>query len=140
MLNVEYFKRGDIDEIELNYAMTQAERTSFENYNNIVGFTARKDGKIVVMGGAHVMWRGVGEGWLIMSKYGYDMPKTVARYADEFFDVIMTEANLQRVQASVNALDPRSVRFARWLGFENEGLMRKYGPDGTDYYRMARVS
>jgi len=86
------------------------------------------------------MWQGVGEGWLIMSKYGYDIPKTVARYADEFFDVIMTEANLQRVQASVNALDPRSVRFARWLGFENEGLMRKYGPDGTDYYRMARVA
>jgi len=25
------------------------------------------------------------------------------------------------------------------LGFENEGLMKKYGPDGSDYYRFARV-
>jgi hypothetical protein len=31
------------------------------------------------------------------------------------------------------------VRFIGWLGFENEGLMRKFGLDGTDYYRYARV-
>ena len=140
MLSVTYFQKGDIDEIELNYEMSPAERASFENYRNIVGFTARKDGKIVMMGGAHVMWQGVGEGWLIMSKYGYDIPKTVARYADEFFDVIMHEAQVQRVQASVHAEDSQAVKFARWLGFENEGLMKKYGPDGSDYYRMARVS
>jgi len=26
------------------------------------------------------------------------------------------------------------------LGFENEGLMKKFGPDGSDYYRFARVA
>jgi RimJ/RimL family protein N-acetyltransferase len=52
----------------------------------------------------------------------------------------MHEAQVQRVQASVHAEDGQAVRFARWLGFENEGLMKKYGPDGSDYYRMARVS
>ena len=140
MLDVGYFQKGDIEEIELEYEMSPAEKAGFEGYQNIVGFTARKDGKIVMMGGVHVMWQGVGEGWLVMSKHAHSMPKTVARYADEFFDVIMNEANIQRMQASINATDPRSVRFARWLGFENEGLMRKYGPDGTDYYRMARVS
>jgi len=25
------------------------------------------------------------------------------------------------------------------MGFEDEGIMYKFGPDGSDYYRMARV-
>jgi len=35
--------------------------------------------------------------------------------------------------------DPEAIRFARWMGFEDEGIMYKFGPDGSDYYRMARV-
>ena len=31
------------------------------------------------------------------------------------------------------------IRFAEFLGFEIEGLMRGYGPDKSDYYRMAKV-
>ena len=31
------------------------------------------------------------------------------------------------------------VRFAEWLGLKNEGLMTKYGPDQTNYYRMAKI-
>ena len=30
----------------------------------------------------------------------------------------------------------RGIRFATWCGFTNEGLIRKYGPDGSDYYQM----
>jgi RimJ/RimL family protein N-acetyltransferase len=40
----------------------------------------------------------------------------------------------------VHVDDDRAYRFAEWLGFENEGIMRKYGVDGGDYYRMARVA
>ena len=31
------------------------------------------------------------------------------------------------------------MRFAEFLGFEIEGLMRGYGPDKSDYYLMAKV-
>jgi len=31
------------------------------------------------------------------------------------------------------------LRFAKFLGFTNEGLMKHYGPDGSDYYRMAKI-
>jgi hypothetical protein len=139
MLNVEVFNRKDVDEIDLGYGFSSTEKDSFKSHNNVVGLTARKDKDIVVMGGVHVLWQGVGEGWIMVSKNAHKMPVTVARYADEFFDVIMDEANLQRVQASVHSEDAQAIRFARWLGFENEGLMKKYGPDGKDYYRMARV-
>jgi hypothetical protein len=43
-----------------------------------------------------------------------------------------------RVQTSVVADSDVSVRFIERLGFEREGLMRKY-IHGIDYYRYARV-
>ena len=76
----------------------------------------------------------------MVSKHAHKCPRAVARYADNAFDVIIGATNLKRVQASVHAEDHQAVRFARWMGFENEGLMKKYGPDGSDYYRMARIS
>jgi len=47
---------------------------------------------------------------------------------------------LWRIQASVSASDTKALRFASWLGFEDEGLMKKYGPDGSDYRRVARFA
>ena len=44
-----------------------------------------------------------------------------------------------RIQAAVRADWPEAQRFAEFLGLENEGLMRKYGPDGSDYFRFAKV-
>ena len=50
------------------------------------------------------------------------------------------DASLKRIQASVHTNDQQAIRYVEWLGFENEGLMKKYGPDGSDYYRFARVT
>jgi len=55
------------------------------------------------------------------------------------FQHIQETHELSRIQASVCASDVRANRYAQWLGFEKEGIMRKYGPDGTDYIRYARV-
>jgi RimJ/RimL family protein N-acetyltransferase len=55
------------------------------------------------------------------------------------FDYLQEEFDYQRIQASIAVTDKTAKRFAEWLGFQNEGVMKKYGPDGTDYYRYARV-
>ena len=52
---------------------------------------------------------------------------------------IIKEQELVRIQAAVRADWPEAQRFAEFLGLENEGLMRKYGPDGSDYFRFAKV-
>jgi hypothetical protein len=31
------------------------------------------------------------------------------------------------------------LKFAKWLGLEEEGLMKKYGFVGSDHYRFARL-
>ena len=85
------------------------------------------------------MWNGVGEGWLVMSTKAYEMPITVARCTVKLFKTIMENNDLWRIQASVHSGDNQSLRYAEWMGFENEGIMKKFGPDGSDYYRFARV-
>jgi len=55
------------------------------------------------------------------------------------FHGIIEKNDLHRVQASINELDPEAIRFAKWLGFKDEGMMPKYGPDGSNYYRMSMV-
>jgi RimJ/RimL family protein N-acetyltransferase len=106
---------------------------------NVFGWTALHDNEIVGVAGIVKLWRGVGEAWFMLSKKGAKMPYRVANCADQMFDEVMVGQNLHRMQASVSTLDPKAVRFARWIGFEPEGIMKKYGEKGEDFFRMARV-
>jgi RimJ/RimL family protein N-acetyltransferase len=47
--------------------------------------------------------------------------------------------NIKRVQTAVRSDFDKGIRFAKWLGLENEGLMKHYGFDGSDQYRYARI-
>ena len=95
--------------------------------------------EVSAVGGIHEMWAGVGEGWVILSKHAPKWKLSLARYAKTLFSSILATTSLHRVQASIHMGDPEAIRFARWMGFEDEGIMYKFGPDGSDYYRMARV-
>ena len=49
------------------------------------------------------------------------------------------EYNIKRVQTAVRSDFDKGIRFAEWLGLENEGLMKHYGFDGSAQYRYARI-
>lgn len=135
------FEEWHIFHIETEFNFTEQSRQMFKTGNNAVGYTLFDDDmEILACAGVHLMWEGVAEGWIVMSVHGYKSPRTIARYTDRLFDTIMKDNSLRRIQASVSAADQRSVRFAKWLGFEDEGLMKQYGPDGGDYYRLARFA
>ena len=51
----------------------------------------------------------------------------------------MSTNKIWRLQTAVKSNFKTGLRFAEFLGFKNEGLMKAYGPDKTDYYRMARI-
>ena len=61
--------------------------------------------------------------------------KTIKRLQDE----TCKKYKIKRLQTSVKADFKRGIRFATWCGFKNEGLKKKYGPDGSDYYQLARI-
>lgn len=139
MPNIVPFKKEHLYSINLAFEMTKAGKELLGNYNDVIGYTGLDGDTVLATGGVHRMWEGVGEAWLIVGKEGYEKPKTVARYTDYLFKHIQEEHGLSRIQASVAALDAVANRYARWLGFEKEGIMRKYGLDGSDYIRYARV-
>ena len=139
MLELREFIREDMDNIDLGYEMLQEHKDAFKAPYAIHGYTLLEDGEIVAMGGVHMLWNKVGEAWIMLGKSAKSKPRTVAKYADLMFDVIVHKNKLNRIQASIAVNDAKAIRFGKWLGFEMEGLMRRYGPDGSDYYRVARV-
>ena len=139
MPNIVPFKKEHLDKINLMFEMTKSGKESLGSYDGVIGYTGMEDDAVLATGGVHPMWEGVGEAWLLVGKEGYDKPKTVAQWTDYLFQILQEEHKLFRIQASVSALDLTANRYAQWLGFEKEGIMRKYGPDGTDYIRYARV-
>ena len=55
------------------------------------------------------------------------------------FAKVARKYNIKRVQTAVRSDFDKGIRFAKWLGLENEGLMKHYGFDGSDQYRYARI-
>jgi RimJ/RimL family protein N-acetyltransferase len=51
-----------------------------------------------------------------------------------------SSVSVRRIEATVQAGFDPGCRLMDLLGFEREGLMRCYGPDGADHYRYAKVS
>ena len=117
-----------------------------ENYGNMDGFlceTIVKDRRgdfevLAVLSGALIM-----AGNFEVSALVGDNAK---KYPLEFFRTVKSrienyemKLDLRRVQCTVRDGFPFLVKFIKMLGFEREGLMRKFGPEGDDYYLYARV-
>ena len=146
MIMVDY-KPEHIESI-LDGDMSKMARKSFGMAEDIahglvapgLAFTGLIDGYVIASAGIKPLWPRVGEAWIVASD---NMPKnklSVIKLIKENFNVMIQDNNFVRVQASVRADWLEAKRFAEFLGFEHEGIMRKYGPDGQDYLRMARIT
>jgi len=83
------------------------------------------------------IWKGVGEGWAILAPRARG--PAVIRAFKETFKLIQIAHNYHRIQASVRSDFAVGIRFAEWMGFEQEGVMQKYDDQKNDYIRMAKV-
>ena len=93
----------------------------------------------VIAGGIIPIWDGVAEGWVMSSKRVFDHKIKSAASVKRRLDLLCTNNKIWRLQTSVKEDFKTGVRFAEWLGLKKEGLMEKYGPDKTNYYRMAKI-
>tara|TARA_R100001594_G_C3912448_1_gene233640 strand:- start:122 stop:574 length:453 start_codon:yes stop_codon:yes gene_type:complete len=93
----------------------------------------------VIAGGIIPIWSGVAEGWVMSSKRVFDYKIKSASAVKKRLDYLCLNNNIRRLQTSVKEDFKTGVRFAEWLGLEKEGLMKKYGLDGTNYWRMAKI-
>lgn len=102
-------------------------------------FTAILHGKPVACFGSMRLWTGVEEMWLLIEERGRKYMKTLTRAAINYRDFRVISGNLHRIQITVRCEDMRAVRWGIAIGFTIDGMMKAYGPDGSDYYLMSRT-
>ena len=104
-----------------------------------LAFTLLDDTVPICSGGIIPTWLGSAQGWVISSKRIFRNKIKASRLIKERTDLLCANNKIWRLQTAVKADFKIGMRFAEFLGFKNEGLMKAYGPDKTDYYRMARI-
>ena len=101
--------------------------------------TALLNGTPAVSFGSVHIWKGVEEMWCLMEERARKHPVAMTKIAIAYRDFRVIAGNLHRLQLTVRCQDQRAFRWATAIGFELEGQMRRYGPDGSDFYLMSRV-
>jgi RimJ/RimL family protein N-acetyltransferase len=104
-----------------------------------LAFTGLINDKVIAAAGMKRIWGNVAEGWFIAKNDVWNYPITIAKAVKQNIDYLATSNNIKRLQTAVRTDFGIGIRFAKWLGFNNEGLMKSYGFDGSDHYRMARI-
>jgi hypothetical protein len=141
-IEIRDLKDGDLEQVRANPLEDAVKCYPDLPIDPRASYTALWDDVIVACGGAVMMWKGVWEFWLILTKdskldgaHSIVALEAIRRKIDE----IIEENNIVRAQAVVRLDFPRGIRMLEALGFQAEGYMRKYTPDFCDVYRYARI-
>jgi len=96
-------------------------------------------GKTIGIFGSNSIWKGLDEGWFLVDeavrRYGIAMTKVAKKWIELKFQ----KDSLNRLQITVRCDDVRAHKWAKCLGFSDDGVMRRFGPDGSDFYLMSIV-
>jgi len=127
----------------MNDPLMDHDASYYENSVNVIApglsFTLIYKYLPIVAGGIFPLWQGTAEGWVLSSKEIFKHKLKSAALIKRRMDMLCINNKFWRLQTAVKASFNLGIRFAEWLGLEKEGLMKQYGPDGTDYYRMAKI-
>ena len=133
----------DIVAFGMNDKLMEIDASFTENRIDIavpgLSYTLLYNDQPVISAGIYPLWDGVAEGWVLSSKRVFDHKIKAAGSIKKRLDLICANNNIWRLQTSVKEEFKTGVRFAEWLGLKKEGLMEKYGPDKTNYYRMVKI-
>lgn len=110
-----------------------------ENYTPGTCYSGFYEGKCLGCGGVRILWKGVGEAWVMFSPEIFNFAREAYHYVGMYLEKIITDNNLHRVQGHVDSEFMLAIRYIENLGFKIEGKMRKYGPTGKDHYLYALV-
>ena len=103
-----------------------------------MSFTATHNDKIICAGGIIPIWDGVFEGWVMGSDLIWKFRIASAKIIKQRMEELIVKNKVQRLQTAVKKDFILGHRFAKWLGLQEEGLMRKY-QNNEDYIRLATI-
>jgi len=125
-----------------NYKGHIEEYLEYVDMNVVEGltWTAIGHGRVIGIFGFRPMWRAVGETWLLPGHGIERHAISVVRVARQIMTNVMYDFSLKRLQIAVSTQNDTAYRYAKSLYFEEEAIMKNYGPEGADYRLMVRLS
>ena len=114
-------------------------RTLWSNFDEGPAYTGWYRDRIIACGGVRLFWPGVGEAWGIFCEQAYDFRRELLFYTKLYLDRITIDHDLRRLHATADVEWEVAWGFLEHLGFKLEAVMRKYGPNGHDYYLYAKI-
>jgi hypothetical protein len=98
-------------------------------------FSGIKDGRVLGCAGLVKQWENRAVAWsLLAGDVGSDFIR-VHRAVDRFLEL----SDFNRIEAFVDANFEQGHRWIQMLGFEPEGYMKQFNPDGGDALMYARL-
>ena len=98
-------------------------------------YAALVDGRAVAFGGCIEMWQDRAYAWMLIGEDAGPHFFPIVRAVSGF----LKAAPWRRVEAAVTCDFRNGHRLIKMLGFEYEGRMRAFSPDGSDHDLYARV-
>ena len=130
--HLDFFEPRDVFDSEID-----KERMKTLESNTFAYSVISKDKVIAIFGGKE-LWSGVGNIWAITSDdiSGSEMffHKTCLKILKSHAEIL----KLHRVQCTVKVNYNQGIKWIKSIGFSEESIMRKYGPDKADYYLFVR--
>ena len=106
-----------------------------------IAYTGVNDeGKIIAVGGVVILWEGVGSGWVLTSDLLLKYKTWTHRNIKQILDITIDTQKLHRIESIILKDHCVSQKWAERLGFESEGLLRKYDSNKSDYYLYSRIA
>lgn len=100
-----------------------------------LAWTGIVDGEVIAIGGLVPQWENRAIAWALISKNAGKHFIDIHREAERLF----TRSGIRRIEATVDIGFKAGHRWMKMLGFEPEGYMKAYRPDGADQILYARI-
>lgn len=135
------WQKGDTDKIMLQNAQSYLRSMVSTDYDFTelaeqgLAWTGDHNGEIIAMGGLIPMWENRALAWTLISENAGKHFKAVHKAVQSF----LIHTPYRRIEANVDVGFKAGHRWMKMLGFEVEGLMKAYKPDGADMFLYARI-
>lgn len=102
-------------------------------------YTGIHNGEIVGIAGVVLFWKRVGEVWLVGSNKLTECKLSFHKSVIRGLSMVASGLGMHRMQGIVPIKYPNNIKWLEKIGFEYEGMLEKYGVDGSDCVIMKRI-
>ena len=127
---------------EFGTAYDQKKFIDFTNKtkNSWTAYTGYEDNKVIGVGGLVEIYPHLAEAWIVLLRNrGLPGLAYTRKILKMWNKILVDHPRFERIQATVNEDFKEGIRFLDYLGFVNEGLMKKFGPDKSNFFRYAYI-